>query len=270
MDAHLPVHHFRSLRYASCAFVLVMVGATSIAQVTVDRPIILNGTSNEARQVTGLAPDTDPGAALNTSTERSGLHRYSLPTPSTTWSIDLASLPDAVAGTQLNLVVPDGEDAAVLVSVNGAEALPLEWMSGLPVLGSELQAGGTISVVHSGTSYQMLSGASRRIRNCPVDMIAVNTQFCVDTAESAATDFVQASLACAALGKRMCSWAEHHAACADRIVLGLSAMNDGWEWTNNTSNEDNSVRMVGYSTCTNAGNRLMTGPAAAYHCCFTR
>lgn len=101
-------------------------------------------------------------------------------------------------------------------------------------------------------------------------MSAVNDQYCIEQVERPLATFLDAVSTCASLGRRLCSWAEHHAACTRRVELGLENMNNDWEWTNNTSNEDNSVRMVAFGNCTNAGNRLLTAAPATFHCCFTR
>lgn len=248
-----------------CLFMSAMV----LAQTRMDRPLVLADGPEVQRQMTGVQASNAPQDILATSMEQQGAIRFSTGISTNTWDITLPSLNEPAAGTQLVVITPEmGPDAITLV-VNGAQALPLEWAPGELVLGSAIDAGVPLSVVHTGNAYQVLNGAELRIKDCPTGMAAVNTQYCIDLNENVASDFVQAAITCASAGKRLCYWGEFHSACVVSAALGITGMTNNWEWTNNTSNEDNSVRRVGYGSCTNAGNGLMTG-SATFHCCYTR
>jgi len=250
------------------ALCLVCINVTW-AQTRMDKSLIIADGTEVQRQVTGVPGSTVQQEILATSTEQQGEHRFSTGSTSNSWEIILPSLTEPSPGTQLVLIAPEMGPGAITLVVNGAPALPLEWAPGDVLLGSAIDAGVPLSVVHTGSAYQVLNGAELRIKDCPAGMVAVNTQYCIDLSENVASDFVQASITCASSGKRLCYWGEFHSACVVSGALGITGMTDNWEWTNNTSNEDNSVRRVGYGSCTNAGNGLMTG-SATYHCCYTR
>lgn len=248
---------------------LSLSSMTLWSQTYTDRPLVIADGPLEQRQLLGAPASSAPTEVLSSATEQAGVHRFNASVSSSTWDVPLVSLTDARPGTQLVLIAPEMGSEAVLIGLNGNLPLPLEWVPGEAVLGTDLDAGTAVSVIYTGSSFQMLNGAELRRRDCPSGMAAVNTQYCIDQNENTASDLVQASITCATAGKRLCYWGEYHAACVVSASLGITSMTDNWEWTNNTSNEDNSVRRVGYGSCTNAGNGLMTG-SATFHCCFTR
>ena len=72
-----------------------------------------------------------------------------------------------------------------------------------------------------------------------------------------------------AMGMRLCTWGEWYSACANAAALSIASMPNGWEWTNQTANEDMSVRVVGSSNCVNAATSQTTYPRY-YRCCISR
>lgn len=239
------------------------------SQVLVDRPVQLTGTDQEA-QVRGITTSAIGEHPLNASVEQEGMFRAANAVFSEVWTVSLPMLSQAEAGTVIHLVAPAMWNDVVLLSVNGAAPLPLLMPADGILVPATPVAGAPLTVVHAGDHYQQLDGSTHLLRACPDGMSAVNDQYCIDQVERPLAAFLDAVSTCAALGRRLCSWAEHHAACTRRVELGLENMNNDWEWTNNTSNEDNSVRMVAFGSCTNAGNRLLTAAPATFHCCFTR
>jgi hypothetical protein len=101
-------------------------------------------------------------------------------------------------------------------------------------------------------------------------MATVNEQFCIEPANRPAALLDAASVSCANLGRRICSWAEFHAACARQGELGVSTTSNDWEWTNNTANEDLNARVVKLNDCGSAGTRNAVTVAAPFRCCYTR
>lgn len=257
------------VRPALLSCLSLLLATAGPGQVRVDRPVQLSGTASDA-QVFGIVPSVDGEDPLNTQGEQAGTFRTATVTYTDVWTVSLSALSQAEAGTVIHLVAPAEWNDAVFLAVNGAPPLPLLMPSDGLLMPATPEPGEPLTVVHAGDHYQQLDGAVHRVRPCPDGMSAVNEQYCIEQLERPVASFLDAVTACAALGRRLCSWAEHYAACARRVELGLENMNNDWEWTNNTSNEDNSVRMVAFGSCTNAGNRLLTAAPATFHCCFTR
>jgi hypothetical protein len=256
---------------APLLLVLTSLAIVGHAQVLVDRPVVLNGTGPEDRQLTSALPTLDPGAVLVSSTEVEGTLRHVLPAYAATWVIDLPSAPGApLAGTHLLLRVPAAGAGPVAVLLNGTGPYAVEWTPGEALLGSALQADQELSLVFDGNGFQVIGGLTRALRNCPAGMVTVNEQFCIEPANRPAALLDAASVTCANLARRICSWAEFHAACARQGELGVSTTSNDWEWTNNTANEDLNARVVKLNDCGNAGTRNAVTVAAPFRCCYTR
>jgi hypothetical protein len=170
----------------------------------------------------------------------------------------------------LLVTVPDAASGNVTLALNGTA--PAWVMSeGDTLDAGSIPEGTMLSLVFDGTYYHLLNGTQDRRRSCPTGMVAISEQVCIEVNERPAVDLYTAFVTCAAESKRVCSWSEFHVACRARIELALQNMLNGWEWTNNACNEDNTVRIVGMTTCETASTRpATTGPAAAFRCCYTR
>jgi len=238
------------------------------AQVIVDKAVVLDGPS---RRVHGLESTTAPNAALNAETLQRNTVQVATGLTGNSWVIDLPAFgqsPDN--GAQLVLEVPIVTADPVSIVLNGTGPYPV-MREGAAVSGAELVPGSWLSVVLANDLFHILNGSQDMRRPCPAGTVVVNDQYCIEPTEHGTGDYFQAGLACAASGLRLCTWAEFVAACDHSIALGMTATTNNWEWTNNTSNEDNSARIVGLNSCISAGNWLSTGSGpVAFRCCFTR
>lgn len=249
---------------------LLLLPLMGLAQVELDRPLVLEGATPASRQVTALDSAALAGAALVAAMEQDGAYRFTAPAQATLWSVFLNGLDAALSGTQLVVVVPESAEGQPMLQVNGGPAAPILWGPGTPVEAAQLEAGSTLSVVYTGGHWQALNGTVDRLRECPPGMASVNDLYCIERVQRPAADFATAALACAAQGLRLCTWGEFIAGCQRRTALGLQISSSDWEWTGNSANEENNVRVARFANCTASGHRNMTGPAAPSRCCFTR
>ncbi|HOZ40651.1 MAG: hypothetical protein IPN62_14395 [Flavobacteriales bacterium] len=252
--------------WSAIAFVLCSVLQTR-SQVLITGPLELSpeGTG----KITGLALTTRPDALLSLGLERSGVHRNATPDPGTVWELDLEALPDGPSpGTTLLVKPPTGAVGAVLLSVHdqGPFAVMRSTMDTLRA--NEIPADAILYVVFDGTRFQLLNGDQHVRRTCPSGWSSIGGQICIETAERAAASFEQAILTCADAGARLCSWGEFVAGCQQRSELGLANMTNNLEWTGNTANEDNFVRVAGGADCHQAGTTASIGPTRTYRCCY--
>lgn len=249
----------------------VLLSLTGMGQVHVDRAVHLAGPAAGERRVEGLAPSLEAGVAVTAGIEQSGAVQYAGTVAGNTWIIDLPHFGTTPAnGANVVLQVPATGQSPVFIILNSSPPLPV-WYDGAPVNGGQLVEGSMLSVVLADGAYHILNGRSDLRLACPDGTRAVNDQYCIEPSERGTGNYFEAGLACAAAGLRLCSWAEYVAACQRTIQLQLTGMASGWEWTNSTSNEDNSARVAGAGSCESAGNWLSSGSApVAFRCCFTR
>lgn len=241
------------------------------AQLEIDRAVRLIGTGPTDRRIEQLDASTAGPDALTAGVAQSGEVNTALVPAGNEWSIDLPAFGTS-PGTGAHVVVrvPAVSASPITVLFNGAGPFPV-LHEGQPLTGDALVEGSMLSLVLADGSFHVLNGKSDLRRNCPAGTVTVNAQYCIEPTERGSGDYFQAGLGCASDGLRLCTWAEFVAACDRSLELQLTGMTNSWEWTNNTSNEDNSARIVGLNGCQTAGNWLSTGSAPiAYRCCYTR
>lgn len=257
------------------AYILLLVSMVfplaAMAQVNLDNSIEMTGSGVADRQVEGLPASTAPNAVLTAGTEQRGDARTASVAAGNTWNVELPGLGTTPAiGTHLVIKAPTSSPGPIALSLNGVGPFPLQ-KGALLMDGTDVSEGSMLSLVFIGNSFQLINGRSDLRRECPSGMVAVNEQYCVEPNERPASNFFEAGLSCATVDRRLCTWGEWFVACQQASALGLVNMTNNYEWTNNTSNENNSVRITGQNTCETVGNGLATGsiPRTA-RCCYTR
>ncbi len=259
------------MRIATLILLQCLLCSALSAQVRIDRPIVLEGTQDAERQVTGLRPSTDATDLITADVERSGVHRTSTGVSGVEWSLTLPGiLQDPVAGTHIVVRGPAPASGPVSVVLNGSDPIAVQIGPAQVLLAEEVPEGAMLSLVHDGQAFQVLNGSAHFRRPCPPDMVAINPLTCIEPLERPAQDFYEASLLCGGLDRRMCTWGEIHIACQMRDSLGLQNMIGNWEWTVSGADHDFNLRVVGQSDCF-VSTRLHGGNISSpYRCCYSR
>lgn len=253
---------------------LIVLAIGAQAQVRVDKPIELNGATATDRQVIGLHDGADATDALNARTLQRGAYLFAEVSGGSTWQANLQpAIAQPQAGLCLLLRSADANTGAVTLSVNGSAPIAVLKEGDKPLLAGEIGAGETVSVVHDGNAFQLVSARRMDRKPCPSGSVAVNELYCIETQERDTLTYDVAAVACGQAGMRLCTWGQWYAACTQATTLGLQNMTGQWEWTNSAANADESVRIVGYNSCTHAGIASAWGSDALprnYRCCYNR
>ena len=261
------------MKNACMAILLAALAPVAFAQVRVDRPIVLEGATPDQRQLRGIEAHNEPTGALSAAMEVSGSYRTATPGAALVWELQFDGLEGPLeAGTHLLVKAPAPSSPAgpLELSVNGAGPYEVISAPNVPVVNDQVLEGTMLSLVFNGTAFQLMNGLVHQRRACPTDMVAIDEQNCIEPLERAAQTFYDASLACMAENKRLCTWAEFHLACQQRDELGLQAMVNNWEWTNSSADHNFNLRVVGQTNCT-ASTRMHGGTISnPYRCCYTR
>ena len=255
----------------SIIIILILSFSVAQAQFEVDKPFVLNGTLGSDRQVSGLGQPVEENALISVSALRSGAVNYATAIGTNNLQVNIEpALGDLVAGTMLNLFITNNNSGPVSITVNSLSSVPLYKNISNDLAAFDIMTGQIISVIYDGSAFQLLSGRSIERRECPVDMAEVNDLYCIEIEERDTLHFHNAATICGDLDRRICSWGEWHGACQDNSI-SLNNMIGNWEWTNTTSNADQSVRIVGSISCTISGNSpAQPTPARNFRCCLSR
>ncbi|MEO8590187.1 MAG: hypothetical protein ABI432_12510 [Flavobacteriales bacterium] len=242
-------------------------------QVYIDHAIQLTGTDGADRQVTGLAPLTDPSTALSVEAERRAMLVHAQAGAAPVWSVDIPALSGVpLTGTHITVRVPDNATGPVSLLLNGVGPFDVVTGPGAVLEGTLVPSGSILSLVFTGTAFQLMNGETRTLRTCPNGLVAVNGQFCIELQQdTAVVDFFAAATDCGTRGLRLCSWAEFHVACVKRTMLGINDIIGDYEWVGSACNENGSARIAGSSSCTATACALAFGSTdRPYRCCADR
>ena len=256
------------------ALLLGLIGFSLHAQVRVDKPIELDGSSAADRQVIGLHDGSDAEDALNARTLQRGSYLFAEVSGGSSWQANMQpAIAPPEAGLCLLLRAVDANTGAVTLSVNGSQPVAVLKQGDQPLQAGDISAGEMVSVVHDGNAFQLVSARRMDRKPCPSGTVQVNELYCIETQERDTLSFDLAAVVCGQQGMRMCTWGQWYAACTQATMLGLQNMTGQWEWTNSAANSDQSVRIVGSNSCTHAGIALGWGEDILprnYRCCFNR
>lgn len=261
-----------NIRACSALFSAVLAFCAQ-AQVRSDKPIELSGAAASDRQVIGLHDGVGAGDALNARTLQRGTFLFAEVSGSA-WQADVQpAITQPQAGLCLLLRSADTNAGAVTLSVNGSAPVPVLKDGDRPLVAGDIGAGETVSVVHDGSAFQLISARRMDRKPCPSGTVQVNELYCIEPQERDTLSFDLAAVVCGQQGLRLCTWGQWYAACTNATSLGLQNMTGNWEWTNSAANADLSARIVGANSCTHAGIGSGWGDGIAPHnfrCCFSR
>jgi len=250
---------------------LMALHLTSMAQVRVDGGVVLTGPGPAERQVLGLPDGVVAGDALTAGVEQAGAYRFTDLVGGPPWEVlGPAGTGAPVPGTHLLLRLPGPVQGPLDVLVNGHGPFPLSDAAGSPIDAAAALPGTVLSLVFDGTVFRDIGGTVDVLRDCPQGMASVGGRSCVEVNERAALDWFAAALACAADGRRLCSWGEFMVACVLGPGQGLQNLTNNWEWTGSTANSNGQARIAGSGNCYALNAVATTTPARAFRCCATR
>lgn len=129
-----------------------------------------------------------------------------------------------------------------------------------------IESGRLISAIYYRNKAFIVSSINK---SCPQGFVQVNSNYCIETNESTATNYFQASANCIDKNAQLCNYAEWYFACYNSASLGISNMTNNYEWLDDTTNEDLQIRVVGSTACYIMANLNSTSGNLSYRCCYS-
>ena len=245
-------------------------------QWSVPTTIELDGADAADRQVEGLAPPSQPDAALSLDALRHQHTTRAVATGTNVLEATLAITPASlVPGMTVVLVPSEAHDAAPLLALNGGAPVPIRARGGAPLAAGDLVPGAPVRLVFDGEAFVVLDALPLP---CPTGYRTLSRGTCIADSASGTGNFFQANLACRALGGRLCTFSEWTAAChSDPAFFGTVPQA---EWVDHAANSNNSAKFLGYgdnglniigsSGCSFGGWDLSDTGLHAIRCCRDR
>jgi hypothetical protein len=248
----------------SATTIAVGLAVGAMAQLGYDRDIRF--TEPASAGVSGMGSPTAPTALVSLEVSLVGAAHWAECTVLGD-TLNLATvLPagDARPGNLLRFIVPQHTHGPIHVRFAEAPTLPLLRPDGLvPALG-QLEAGRIAEIVQADQCWVLLSAPER---GCPVGFAAVHDRLCIEISDQANMTYFAAADRCTALGGKLCTWDEHHAACV-LLQDQLQGLFDQWEWIDDHANHDHRADQVAITDCFQHQSASLTNGVGDARCCY--
>lgn len=248
----------------------LLLAGNTLAQWTVPVPVQLDGTTDERRQVTGVAPPQAGSDGATLHTDRYQQAAFALATGTDTLLTGLTPPLEAYrAGLRLTLVPQHANRGAVVVNVDALGYIPLLKEATHPMDSADLRSGVPLEMLYDGSVFQVVN---QLYPGCPPGFKPMGRDGCVEVAISDTASWYGAANRCTARGYRLCSFAEWMHACS--MPGGILPTVLDFEWVDEAANHVNYAKLMGKNDagelgCALGGLRIPQG-TAPYRCCSTR
>ena len=246
---------------------LLFVSVRALAQVEVDRPILLTAPVISERQVIGLVDPVEETDVIRTGAAQQGMaHWATVGGSATAIQLTMDAPPPQYRNGELLRFMPNASASGmVTVSVNGLAAVPVVRNDRLPVAAGEIEAGRMVEIEFRDSVFVLLGRADE---GCPTGFLSANDRLCMQQNENPARNFFDAASYCLERGARLCSWDDHYYACT--VLNGqLTGVFDDWEWIDDTSDHTHTADQVGrYSCMSQRSIGALVTETANFRCCY--
>lgn len=226
---------------------LLFSGTVLVAQVRVDKPIILTSADSVQRSITGLAPATNESHLITLGDAQRGAYRWAQ-VSGTAMAIQLAMEPPCAAytnGLNVRFMPVSAAAGAVTLNVDGLGAERIYRSDARPIGAGQIQPGTVVEAVYMDTAFFLVG---RERGGCPAGYLPAGGDLCIMREDTGFMSIYSATRWCFERGARLCSWDEFIAACSiNQSELG--GLFNEWEWIDGTSDHTHTANQGGRYQC---------------------
>jgi hypothetical protein len=212
-----------------------------IGQLEVPVHVELDGAASSDRQILGLADPVDADAAASVDAVRSATMSTTEVTGTSALSGSLLpALPAYIPGMLFTITPDEANAPGATLELNDLGPMPIVKWGQLPLDSADLMPGMPARLVYDGTRFLLLNNA---YRPCPAGYSASSAISCIADSVLSSANFHQATMACDAVGARLCSFGEWTSAC--RTKPGFLGSVTEYEWVGDGANSAADGKLVG-------------------------
>lgn len=219
----------------------------ALAQVHVDKPLVLTSTDSTLRAIEGLAPAADENALITLGDAQSGRYHWGQAS-GTPMAIALTLDPPCAAytnGLTVRFLPTSSSYGAVTLNVDGLGAKRVYRSDARPVSVGQLQPGTIAEAVYADTAFFLMS---REQSGCPAGYLSGGGDLCIMRDDTLYMSIYSATKWCFDRGARLCSWDEYIAGCTANQSEMIGLFNE-WEWIDGTSDHTHTANQAGRWQC---------------------
>lgn len=212
-----------------------------VAQWSVPDRIILDGDTEEKRQVTGLSDPLSTDAAASVEAVRSGATTLAYTNGGALLQGDLAPAPQGYSPGMVVTVIPSSANhAGAMIELNNLGAREIVKAGGIPLDSADLFPGSPARFIYDGTRFRLLGSTALP---CRTGYQVGGHEYCIADSSMSDLPFYEAIVECSERGARLCSYSEWlHACLSDPGFIGTVL---DYEWVDDAANSTNGAKRVG-------------------------
>ena len=224
-----------------------LVCASALAQVHVDKPLVLTSTDSTLRAIEGLAPATNETGLISLGDAQIGRYHWGQAS-GTPMAIALTLDPPCAAytsGLTVRFLPTASSYGAVTLNVDGLGAKRVYRSDARAVSFGQLQPGTIAEAVYADTAFYLMG---REPAGCPAGYLSGGGDLCIMRDDTLNVSIYTATKWCFDRGARLCSWDEYIAGCTANQpeLIGLFGQ---WEWIDGTSDHTHTANQAGLWNC---------------------
>jgi hypothetical protein len=249
----------------------MVISSWACAQWQLATPVVVDGSTPQERQVTGLGTPEAGNHGASAAADRQNSTTYANATGVNTLTLDLTPDPGPLTpGMRITFAPAAINTGDATLSVNGSTPIALRKNVNAPLDSADLHAGLPVDVIYDGAVFQV---TSQLYPGCPSGYKAVGKNVCIETVSREPANWYLATYTCGTEGKRLCGLSDWFIACIQNDNI-FSTVSD-YEWVDEAANSVNLAKLVGFNEVTlvpdcHAGGHRVPTSAQRYRCCYDR
>jgi len=224
-----------------------LVCASALAQVHVNKPMVLTSTDSTLRAIEGLAAAINETGLITLGDAQSGRYHWGQ-AGGTPMAIQLTLDPpctDYTNGLTVRFLPTAASYGAVTLNVDGLGAKRVYRSDARPVSAGQLQPGTIVEAVYADTAFFLMG---REQAGCPAGYLSGGGDLCIMRDDTLYMSVYNATKWCFDRGARLCSWDEYIAGCTANQPDMIGLFNE-WEWIDGTSDHTHTANQAGRWQC---------------------
>jgi hypothetical protein len=226
---------------------LLVAAVTAMAQVRVDKPVVLTSADSTERAVLGLARAADATGLITVGDAQSGTYHWGQ-VSGTGMAVQLTLDPPCTSytnGLAVRFLPLAAGQGAVTLNVDGLGARRIYRSDARPVSAGLILPGAVAEAVYMDTAFFLMV---REPAGCPAGYVSGGGDLCIMREDTGFMSIYNAVRWCFERGARLCSWDEYIAACtANQAEMG--GLFSEWEWIDGTSDHTHTANQGGRWNC---------------------
>ncbi len=225
----------------------LITSGLAVAQVHVDKPLVLTSSDSAQRAIEGLARAANENDLITLGDVQSGGYHWGQ-VMGTGMAVELSLDPPCAAytnGLNVRFMPASAGSGAVTLNVDGLGAKRMYRSDARPVSVGQLQPGNIAEAVYVDTAFFLVG---REQAGCPAGYLPGGGDICIMRDDTMFMSIFNATRWCYDRGARLCTWDEYMQACTANLPE-LTGLFDEWEWIDDTSDHTHTANQGGRWQC---------------------